>query len=352
MAKVTVQNIADALGLSRTTVSKVLNNAPGMSEKTVSLVIEKAKEMQYKHYKNMTTNAYSSELITPSKPTGNVALLAHVIPNNFHMASALMLSLEHELGKSGYSLSLHIVSDANIANISLPNSFYIDNTDAIVCLELFDKDYSTMLCSLGKPVLFSDVYSSFKQGDLNADILMVDNRNSVYRMLNEIIRTNKISTIGFVGDNLHCLSFLERYNGFIDIVNEYNFPEFKSHSVIDRDILFTDDNWLYNQLSAIQIPDLLFCSNDINATRVVNCLSRMGLSAPKNVLVCGFDGTPALSSINPTLTTVIIPSDEMGVLTAAIVVKRLHSSKLPKCVFSLSTKIHFNNSTNSSNAIV
>lgn len=347
MARVTVQDIANELGLSRTTVSKALNNASGMSEKTITLVIEKAKEMQYKHYKNTNTETVQEERLMSSKPIGNIALLAHVMPNNFHMASALLLSLEHELGKSGYSLSLHIVSNANISENSLPNSFYIDNTDAIVCIELFDKNYSTMLCSLGKPVLFSDVYSSFRQGELDADILMVDNHNSVCRMLEEIMNHNHLKTIGFVGDYHHCLSFLQRYNGFKDVIEKYKFPDFHGYSIIDKDILFSDDSWLHEQLSSIHIPDLFFCANDIIATRIISCLSGMGLYVPKNVLVCGFDGTPTLASINPNLTTVIIPGKEMGLLAAHVIIQRLKNPQLPKCVLSLNTKIYYNNSTNS-----
>ena len=43
--KVTIQDIADALHLSRTTVSKALNGAPNMPAKTISAVWNKAKEM-------------------------------------------------------------------------------------------------------------------------------------------------------------------------------------------------------------------------------------------------------------------------------------------------------------------
>ena len=48
--KVTIQDIADALHLSRTTVSKALNGAPNMPAKTISAVWNKAKEMNYKQF--------------------------------------------------------------------------------------------------------------------------------------------------------------------------------------------------------------------------------------------------------------------------------------------------------------
>lgn len=47
--KVTIQDIADALNLSRMTVSKVLNNSPNVSAETRALVLKKAQEMNYKY---------------------------------------------------------------------------------------------------------------------------------------------------------------------------------------------------------------------------------------------------------------------------------------------------------------
>ena len=47
MQKVTMQNIADALGISRITVWKALTNRPGISEKLRQQVMAKAEEMGY-----------------------------------------------------------------------------------------------------------------------------------------------------------------------------------------------------------------------------------------------------------------------------------------------------------------
>lgn len=51
--KVTVQDIADAMGLSRNTISKALNNHPQIPEGTKKRVIQKAAEMKYKNYSFM-----------------------------------------------------------------------------------------------------------------------------------------------------------------------------------------------------------------------------------------------------------------------------------------------------------
>ena len=47
MEKITMQDIADALDISRVTVSKVFNNQSGVSDSLRELVLEKARELGY-----------------------------------------------------------------------------------------------------------------------------------------------------------------------------------------------------------------------------------------------------------------------------------------------------------------
>ena len=50
MSKVTIQDIADELGISRNTVSKAINNAAGLAEATRERILQKATEMGYKQF--------------------------------------------------------------------------------------------------------------------------------------------------------------------------------------------------------------------------------------------------------------------------------------------------------------
>ena len=48
--KVTIQDIADALGVSRNTVSKAINNSDGLADATREKILQKAVEMGYKQF--------------------------------------------------------------------------------------------------------------------------------------------------------------------------------------------------------------------------------------------------------------------------------------------------------------
>ena len=57
MKKVTIQDIADELGISRNTVSKAINNADGLAEATREKILQKATEMGYKHFLYLKAHA-------------------------------------------------------------------------------------------------------------------------------------------------------------------------------------------------------------------------------------------------------------------------------------------------------
>jgi LacI family transcriptional regulator len=53
--KVTIQDIADALGVSRNTVSKAINNSDGLADATREKILQKAFEMGYKQFSYVNT---------------------------------------------------------------------------------------------------------------------------------------------------------------------------------------------------------------------------------------------------------------------------------------------------------
>lgn len=345
--KTTIQDIADSLGYSRTTVSKALNDATGISAKTKNIVIERAKALGYKAFQceDPPANPYSIE---KPQPAGNIALFLNMIPDSFHMSSYLMMSLEQALGKIGYSLSLHLITEVEIKNFTVPASFHASNVDAIFCLEIYDKPYSEFICSLGKPVLFSDAYSTFEQGDLPADVLVADNFRASVKLYSSIIEESHPTTVGYMGDPNFSLSFYDRFKGFLELMNRYEFADdYKKHSIIAPEQKFHDDMWVENQFKTIELPRFLVCSNDFFAMKALTCLERINKKVPKDIMVCGYDGTPAISSLYPSLTTIIAPSQEMGVMAAEMLSHKIKNPSLPNMIITMNSKIWKNHTTGS-----
>ena len=213
--KVTIQDIADALGLSRTTVSKVMNHSPAVSEATRALVLDKAKELNYRVLPQLTP------ALAPTEPNQNYfALVMHTIPGGIHMGTAVIPGLDQQLRQAGFSLITCAITAEEYRDLTLPPILRSPSIKAIVCMELFHPEYSRMLASLDKPIAFIDACVGFTDLGLNANLLLMDSRNSCRQMLTSLVRNHNLTSIGFVGDANHCISFRERYEAFLMVGNE------------------------------------------------------------------------------------------------------------------------------------
>lgn len=70
-------------------------------------------------------------------------------------------------------------------------------------------------------------------------------------------------------------------------------------------------------------PTALFCANDIQALGALFACQRLGLDVPGDVSIIGFDDLPISRAVNPSLTTVHVPAQEMGDAAAARLVSHV-----------------------------
>lgn len=338
-SKVTIQDIADALQLSRITVSKVLNHSPNVSAETRNLVLKKAQEM---NYKNINSGTYSNG--KSGLQAKNFAFVMHLTPDAFHIGSGIITQLEQEIRTMGYSLTLHSITDDDIASLMLPPNLNRNQTAAIVCLELFHPEYSRLLCTLGIPVLFIDACIDFYSLNLECSLLMMENRNSTRRMLSALCREHGLTSMGFVGDFMHCLSFHERYDSFLLTAREYG-AETNPYSIIADDSFYSQDGWVREQLKKMNcLPQLFFCANDVLAQILIQSLTELDLQIPEDIMVCGFDGIPSMNTVMNSLTTVHIPCRELGTCAAQFLFHRIqYPGGISGAVY-LNTRVHFRES--------
>ncbi|MNO25119.1 Catabolite control protein A [compost metagenome] len=337
--KVTIQDIADALGISRNTASKALNGSESIPTETRNKVIKKAIELKYKQFAFM-----ESESIL-SKSTGNIALLTENLPNTSHFGSTLISGLEKRISAEGYNLSIHIVRDIEQKSLALPNNFDKSNVDGIICIELFDLEYSNLITSLDIPTIFIDCSAYICYPEFRADVLLMENEHSTYHVTKKLI-DGGYTSFGFIGDFNHCRSFNERWVGFNRALTEADIELQHSQCIMDDDILFSKPNWLDTRLSGIkELPSVFVCANDYIAVSVMKSLKSHNVSIPQDIIICGFDNGPESVIVEPHLTTVHIFSNEMGVKAAEMLLSRIKDPNQPYQVAHIYTKPIFRDST-------
>ncbi len=316
--RITMQDIAQACGLSRNTVSKVFNDRGAIPEETRRLVLDKARELGYTQLPAESGQGRSIALLTQHK------LLSH----NF--GAFFITSFTDQISRAGYTLKMYEISLAEIREKRLPPHLDLEETAGILGIELFDRAYLENVCALGKPTVFVDGYPHAAESPIDCDFVSMENLASETALVRRMIRAGA-RKIGFVGDREHCNSFYERWLGCCSALREAGLPVREELCILAADgEYYGDPEWLLRQLEALpEMPDGFACANDYLAIHLMTALKKLGLSVPGDVMVSGFDGSMEAAVVTPSLATARIPSGEIGRLAASILAQRIRQPDFP-----------------------
>ena len=358
-ARVTIQDIADALNISRNTVSKAINNTGVLAEATRERVLKKAVEMGYKQFSYIQVSDDQKNRValdmpvldSPNTATGVIALLTSHPISGSHFASTMLDRISRELSQAGYSFSMHRVKPQQLAELSLPPSFNPQGVSGIMCIEMFDMEYSRFLCSLGLPLLFVDGPVDSLRNKLPADFLIMNNRTEIASFVTEMHRRGK-NRIGFVGDTSYCISFYERYISFresmlwcgLPIREEYCIT---SHAEGVQDPFPEDyQNYLTEHIQSLpELPDVFICANDFIALDLLKVFRKLKIRVPEDIWLCGFDNSPESRVITPTLTTIHIHSQIMGYSAVYLLLSRIKNPDIYSRTVYTETALMYREST-------
>ena len=343
--KVTIQDIADALGISRNTVSKAINNSDGLADATRERILQKAVEMGYKQFSYVSMFAgaarSSSPLLTEGgESSGEIALFTTAFLGQSHFASLMLDRLQRDLSQLGYTLNTHRITPENRTEKTLPITFRRERTAAILCVEMFDRAYGEMICSQGLPVLFVDGPPKENGFSLPADQLYMDNTSELTRFVRDMLARGK-RRIGFLGNPYHCQSFFERYSAFRCAMLLAGVPVKEDWCVESNNL-----EELTEKLTALPaLPEVFICANDFVAVDAVQVLRRLGKSVPGDVAVCGFDDAAESRLCDPPLTTVHIHTQIMAFSAAQLLISRIREPSLDFRTVHTETELIYREST-------
>ena len=349
--RVTIQNIADALGLSRNTVSKAINNTGVLADATREKILLKAKEMGYKQFSYLSLSDLqireeasglpgNPSPAPPPQPEsrpegGSIALLTTRFLGGSHFAATMLDKVQRELIHFGYSLTVHRITEENLSGNTLPATFSAADTKGIICVEVFDCSYSHMLCELSIPILFVDAPVNINSALLKADRLLMDSRSNIWQLISVLAR-NGSRKFGFIGDYMHCMSFFERHSAFLEACSMLGLDCDERYCVTESatDIInfpdhYSYQDYLFQRFSTLEkLPDAFICANDFVALDTIFTLRKIGIRVPEDVLVAGFDDSPESQLISPALTTIHIHTQVMGLSAVWLLISRIREPQM------------------------
>ncbi len=330
--KISMEDIADKLGITKNTVSLVFRNMPGISEKTRKSVFEAAKQLGYRYKKNAAKNGGKKPLLK------NICLMQSKSTfDTTGFFSFIQLGVESEAQKNNLNVFLHIYDDSK-ESLELPLCIKEGIIDGIITLGRVSKKNARALLKTEMPIVMLDHYYD----DIYIDSVLSDNQCGGFIATKYLINLGH-KEIAFSGDINASVSFYDRFQGYLKALRTYSVP-------INKDYLWTDkclgviiNNSLENVVSEInklpELPSAIFCCNDMEAMSVVRALKAIGRSVPEDISVIGFDNIEASQNFLPGLTTMNVSKELMGTMAVRRLIGQIDNPQTPKEKILLSASI-------------
>ncbi|MEH7082159.1 LacI family DNA-binding transcriptional regulator [Neobacillus drentensis] len=331
--KVTMQDIADRLNISKNSVSQALSGKPGVSEETRMLVQHTADEMGYAY-----SNSRNQKQVD-KKELKNIALIASDFA--FSLKSffgEIYLSVEKEVRARGMNLFIEPIDRDSKENLALPSLLTNQEIDGILFLSHISTDYISNIINTGIPTVLIDHHSPY----LMADSILTNNRFGAFMAVEHLIQLGH-RDIAFVGDIEFSPSYQERFEGYLLAFKKYGLTP-------KEDFMFTNakenQGDIHSFLDTLQDePSAWFCVNDGLGFLGTSVLQQRGFKVPEDVSVCCFDNGQLSQISTPKITTMDIDLNYFGKKAVEQLCWRMENKDEPIHEILLPTKLIIREST-------
>lgn len=331
--KTTISDIAKQAGVSKATVSRVLNNRPeGVGAETRARIQEILQETGFQ------PSGFARSLV--SGKSSSVGLIIPDIANPFF--PLLVRGVEDTLNQAGYSLLLcnsdrDILKEKNYVNILIEKGIdgvILDSTesDCSCHLELFEK--KNIPCVLLDRLI---------NGSNQRPGVFVDNRQGARLAAAHLLARPGCVLLFINGPAELSLSNL-RQAGVEDVLRAQGLPP-ETVQILNGDYSIESGYRLTMQQikqakAGSSLPfTAIFAGNDLMAVGALRALKQAGIAVPDQIEVIGFDDIELSRLVEPPLSTISQPAREMGARSAELLLQLIAGKKPRPKIWTMQTSL-------------
>jgi LacI family transcriptional regulator len=307
----TIEDIANALNISASTVSRALNDHPKISIKTKEGVWEKAREMQYQ-----------PNIIASSLRKGKANTVGMIVPRiNRHFFSNVINGVESILNPAGYNLIVCQTEEKiakEITNIKTLISNRVSGILLSLSTETNDYKHLLKVISSNIPLVLFDRVTD----RLNVSRVENDDETASFEMTSHLIEQG-CRNIYWMGGPRSLSIYKNRFEGYTKALNAHGMITDIKKCLEGIPTLEEGYNMMLKLIAKNKLPDGLFCTSDYMAMGVIQACQERGISIPTQIAVAGYSNEPFAALISPKLTTVEQFSEEVGKAAAELMLEEL-----------------------------
>lgn len=321
----TMKDVATLAGVSTATVSHVLNGTKKLSSQTTQRVLDAILQIRY------TPNTAAKSLRLGQSCTIGVLVedirglpvpeivggIAETLSHNSYRMILFDLHLLEKLYNQYEQINAyreHINSGISL----LINS----NVDGIIYVGMHDRHLDYLFDPTDRPLVFA-----YSHGTSQDTYITYSNEDSAAALTNYLVERGH-RKIAVIAGHPHSYPTLRRMNGFQRALQKANI------TIPDSYIRY--GNWEYEsgleQTNALlelhDRPTAIFSMNDLMAAGVIHALDKSGLHVPHDMAVVGFDNREIARYLHPPLTTMALPTKEIGTKAANHILSLIQNPSL------------------------
>lgn len=310
---VTIKDIAALAGVSKTTVSKVINNKDdSISKATKDKILQIMKEQNY------VPNKLAQSLVT--KRTKTIGLLIPDIRNPFF--TDISRGAEDFARKEGYNIIFCSTDEDYEREAECVSMLCEKMIDGIIFAPSSNTSHEeNRYNDLEIPMVLVDKKIELSNAK---GVVKVDNKNGTYEATKHLIKQGHKDILYLSGPLKNDIS-KERLQGYIRALEKNNLTV-KEENIVEGKYRY---EWAYDFIKHLEEIKCtaICCANDLMAIGAIQALRERNFKIPDDISIVGFDDIQTSKLIDPSLTTVRQPAYEMGQKASEILINNLKNNK-------------------------
>jgi len=311
----TLKDLALALELSISTVSRALNDHPDISISTRERVKQLATKLHY------TPNLFAKGF-----RTHRTHILGVIVPNISHyFTTTILKGVLSESENLGYRVIISESKNDEIKQTEMLETMIQFGVDGILmALARKTKSIDSILQIQNRiPLVLFDKVSD----KIPCTQVVINDEEAAYNAVEHLINTGK-TRIAIIKETEQSFNSRKRFEGYLRALKEHNLPIDEKIILSTEDISLRKGKMLTNNLLSLKNrPDAIFAITDSAAIGAIKALNKFNVAIPNEIAVVGFSNNINSTIINPSLSTVDQPGEKIGRTAISYLIDEIENPK-------------------------
>lgn len=309
----TIKDIAEALGISKSTVSRALADRFDVKPETRKAVMEMAEKMKYKPNLNA--------LNLQKKRSGIIGVIVPEFVNSFF--PHIIMAIQNVFEEKGFNVLItqsNESAEVELKNLKLLESSMVEGIIISVAHNNANADYYRQLIDSGMPLVFFNRVCD----EIDCTKVIIDDFKMSFLAVEHLIISGKRRIMHFKGPN-DIISTKEREKGYRHALQKYGI-EYDNRMIVNGGLTRNEGYTAMTQcLEGGIIPDALFAFNDQLAIGALKAIKQKGYKIPQDIAVFGFSESQSAQLTEPPLSSVAQPLSEIGSSAARLLLEKIEN---------------------------